>query len=166
MKRSLIAITIALVCILGANTYAQNTSNAPKRKAGEPTKEEDLHRLLELMEVNKLGEQIWDQFMSLMKKTVPAVPSVEWQLIEKEFRTEFSSGRYADLIASIYGAHFTQDEVKQLIAFYESPIGTKLISVLPMISQEAMDAGVQRGKEILKKVYEKLKKKGYSVPTA
>ncbi len=104
--------------------------------------------------------------MSLMKKTVPAVPSVEWQLIEKEFRTEFSSGRYADLIASIYGAHFTQDEVKQLIAFYESPIGTKLISVLPMISQEAMDAGVQRGKEILKKVYEKLKKKGYSVPTA
>ncbi len=71
MKRSLIAITIALVCILGANTYAQNTSNAPKRKAGEPTKEEDLHRLLELMEVNKLGEQIWDQLHVADEKNRP-----------------------------------------------------------------------------------------------
>lgn len=167
MKRSLIATTIALVCILGVNTYAQDATNkAPKRKAGETTKEEDLHRLLELMEVNKVGEQIWVQFMTVMRKTAPSVPNAEWQLIEKEFKSEFSSGRYSDLIASIYGAHFTQDEVKQLIAFYESSIGRKLISVLPQLTQDALEAGMQRGREVLKKVYEKLKQKGYSVPTA
>ncbi len=38
----------------------------------------------------------------------------------------------------IYARHFTASELRELIAFYRTPIGKKALSVLPQISKEVM----------------------------
>jgi hypothetical protein len=44
-------------------------------------------------------------------------------------------------IVPIYARHFTEKEILQLVAFYKTPVGAKLIQVLPQTVQESMQAG-------------------------
>jgi hypothetical protein len=44
---------------------------------------------------------------------------------------------------AMYTSMFTEAEVRQLIAFYQSPVGTKMVSVTPQISTRTMEI-VQR----------------------
>ena len=42
----------------------------------------------------------------------------------------------------IYASHFTLDEIRQLTAFYKSPIGAKSIKVMPQVMNESMRSGM------------------------
>jgi hypothetical protein len=48
-----------------------------------------------------------------------------------------------DMIA-IYQKHLTQADVDNMIVFYSSPTGKKLMQQMPQITQEAMQASYQR----------------------
>ncbi len=65
------------------------------------------------------------------------------------------------MIIPIYDKYFTDDDIHQLLAFYSTPVGKKLVENLPVITQESMNIGMQWGKQIAEKVLEKLKQKGY-----
>ncbi len=41
----------------------------------------------------------------------------------------------------IYAKYYTPDEVRQITAFYKTPVGTKALSVTPQIISESMQAG-------------------------
>ena len=43
-------------------------------------------------------------------------------------------------MVNIYEKHFTQDEIKDLIKFYESPTGKKLLETTPEISKDLMNS--------------------------
>jgi len=68
------------------------------------------------------------------------------------------------LITPIYHRHFTHDEIKGLIAFYQTDLGSKTIRVMPALLQESMSAGQQWGQtlapEIRRRVLERLKAEG------
>ena len=51
-------------------------------------------------------------------------------------------------IATIYMEEFTHDEIKELLAFYETPIGKKLASKTGDLSQKGMVAGQAWGIKI------------------
>lgn len=162
------AMVIALLVLtIGGSAYAQDAGSRDTAKSpAGGSKRDDLRRLLEVTGTAKIGEQIWSQMFQTIRRSAPKVPEAEWALINQEFSAEFASGKFSEMIITIYEPHFTQEEVRELIAFYESPIGKKVISVMPQIVQEALAAGQDRGKEILRRVHEKLRQKGYSVPTA
>lgn len=42
------------------------------------------------------------------------------------------------MAAASYAKHYSVDEIKQLTAFYKSPVGLKMLSVTPQIAQESM----------------------------
>lgn len=46
----------------------------------------------------------------------------------------------ADLWAPVYVNHFTAQELEQMIAFFESPVGRKSQQLMPVINQESMSA--------------------------
>jgi len=58
--------------------------------------------------------------------------------------------------ARIYTLHFTLDELRQLNAFYDSPIGRKLVQETPGISAEAMAVGQAFNHEITTEVLRSL----------
>ena len=60
-----------------------------------------------------------------------------------------------ELVVPIYDKYLTHDEIKIIITFYETPVGKKMIAVLPQIMQESMAAGQQWGKEIGERVVER-----------
>ena len=56
---------------------------------------------------------------------------------------------YEELAARGLIAQVTnEDEIREMIAFYETPVGQKLSSSLPAITREGFVAGQQLGEEI------------------
>ena len=53
------------------------------------------------------------------------------------------SGELREAYVRMYSKYFTEKELENLIAFYESPTGRKTMDVLPQMMQESMQAGMK-----------------------
>lgn len=94
-------------------------------------------------------------------ETISVVPAEVWDDMEKEMIKDLDD--FYDKLTIICYKHFTEDELKKMIEFYESPIGKKMVKETPAMLKESMDAGRIWGEEIGRKMVEKLKKKGYEI---
>jgi|HubBroStandDraft_6_1064221.scaffolds.fasta_scaffold670627_2 hypothetical protein len=54
----------------------------------------------------------------------------------------------------IYRAKFTHEEIKQILAFYQTPVGLKTIDLMPVLLKEGAEAGGKIGKYLSQKIYE------------
>jgi hypothetical protein len=70
-------------------------------------------------------------------------------------------------VAQIYARHFTEQELKDLLVFYKSPVGTKLLAEQPKIADAALkfaqDWANKLSDEVIAKIRTELKKKGHSL---
>jgi hypothetical protein len=48
----------------------------------------------------------------------------------------------------VYNKYYTHDEIKQLITFYKSPLGKRLVEVTPLLTQETMVIGQKWGEKL------------------
>ncbi|WP_428249082.1 DUF2059 domain-containing protein [Ferrovibrio sp.] len=60
-----------------------------------------------------------------------------------------------DEIAKLYTLHFSADELRQVVAFYESPVGRKAIDTMPAITQQSMAMGQAWGQQVAQRAIEK-----------
>jgi uncharacterized protein len=77
------------------------------------------------------------------------------------------SGELLTDAARIYASHFTEAELKQLLAFYQSPLGQKVITEEPKTADESMAmAGSWADKlseEVISKMRAEMKKRGHDM---
>jgi uncharacterized protein len=70
-------------------------------------------------------------------------------------------------VARLYAIHFTEAELKDLLAFYKTPLGTKLIAEQPKIGEEslkfAQDWANQLSEQVIAKMRDELKKRGHAL---
>ncbi len=125
---------------------------------GGSAKQKDIRKLLTLTGSGQLGMQVMTQMMQQFKQAKPNVPEKFWSDFMKKVRVD----DLISLIVPIYDKHLSHPEVKDLIGFYQTPTGRKLVRVLPLITQESMTAGQTWGLKIGTAVAEELKRKGYN----
>ena len=58
------------------------------------------------------------------------------------------------LMVPIYKKHFSEEELKQAIELYKTPIGLKIAEKNPVIAKESMQASMQWGMEFGNKIQE------------
>jgi uncharacterized protein len=77
------------------------------------------------------------------------------------------SGELMNDAARIYASHFTEPELKQLLTFYQSPLGQKVISEEPKAADESMAlAGSwadRLSEEVIGKMRAEMKKRGHDM---
>lgn len=56
----------------------------------------------------------------------------------------------------IYKKYLTLDELKQIVLFYESPVGKKLGEVTPTMAAEGMEVGQQLSVEMMTTLQEEI----------
>ena len=70
-------------------------------------------------------------------------------------------------VITIYDNNFSADEIKQLVAFYQSPVGRKIVSQLPQLMQQSMTMGQSWGQQAGARAVERIraaaKQKGYDL---
>lgn len=120
-------------------------------------KQADIRSLLTASGGGQMAIQIMNQMITPLQKAMPNVPMKFWEECARELHPD----NLVNLIVPIYDRHFTHDEIKELIKFYDSPIGKKLVAELPSITQESMAAGQQIGAKIGARIHQRLKQEGY-----
>ena len=71
---------------------------------------------------------------------------------EKEEFTKDVMGSLIDLLVPVYKKHFSEQDLKDAIEMYETPIGKKISEKTPIIAQETMQASMQWGMELSQKM--------------
>ena len=76
---------------------------------------------------------------------------------EKELLSKEVMGSLVDLLVPIYKNHFTEQDLKEAIELYKTPIGKKISEKTPIIAQETMQASMQWGMELAEKMQKYVK---------
>lgn len=129
----------------------------------------------ELITVMRATDQFKLIFPTIMQSLKPAIVQGRPQ-IEKDIDAmmpvllEGVNSRIneiTDQMAGVYARTFTVDEMRQLIAFYQTPVGQKLLEKLPTLVQESMSIGQAWGRrlatELRDSMVDALRKKGHQL---
>jgi hypothetical protein len=123
----------------GANAVAATS------KSVDPEKEADLHSLLQYVgakeQLQSVASESAAQYREKLSASVKNVAdgSKQQELItvaSANFQKNFDQQRAMQQIAAIYDRHFTDDEIKGLLDFYQSPLGQKFAAESPKINKE------------------------------
>jgi hypothetical protein len=122
------------------------------------TLEEDVEYLVRMTGAAAAGEAIADALLEQLPPAFPDAPPEFWVELAKQFRP----ADFVAVVVPIYAKHFTQAEIRQLIAFNETPIGKKTNDVMPVVELETMKAADEWGTTIGAGVVTDLRKAGYA----
>lgn len=129
----------------------------------EVTASEDLLKSIKAVAVNA--------FVPRLSALNPGKEQLVRELVEEELQRaldEMSKVMEARLI-EVYGQNFTLEEMRQLVAFYRSPLGIKLLQMQPSISRETValskTTGQASAERAVKYIFERFHKEGLALPS-
>lgn len=169
LQAMLLLLCLGLPALCAAQARPVTHTNAAGALSA---KHQDTEKLMELVGTRQILRDIFDQDIdaqiAAMRHARPDVPGQFWQDFSLDFKRQASPDELMKAILPIYDKHFTHQEIRQLIAFYESPLGRKISTTLPEIQRESVDAGrawgEQLGDRMHKELQQRLAEKGYSSP--
>jgi hypothetical protein len=151
MRKKSLSLSIAFLAMLSLGT-ATVAHAQPAMSAADKAKAADIKKLMTLTGAGNLGIQAMTQMLGVLKQATPKVPEAFWV----EFQKEVNPDDLVDRVVPIYAKHLSHPEIKELIRFYETPLGKKLIATLPAITQESMVVGQQWGMDLANRARKKL----------
>jgi hypothetical protein len=137
-----------------------------RAQAADMTADEakDIHTLLHVSGGDSLGLQMGtymaNSIIDAVRKQMPDLPETKVETIKKvigDVLKEEMPGLLEQL-APLYARYYTPDEIRQLIAFYESPLGVKMLRVNPMLLRESTAMGEQWGRALQPRLQKRLEK--------
>jgi hypothetical protein len=122
-----------------------------------------------LANMNRMIDLLTPQIIGGLKKTNGGIPAAVWDeftgICTEEMKR--SLPELEEPVIAIYDANFSADEVKQLVAFYQSPVGRKIIVQLPQLMQQSVTMGQSWGQQAGARAVERIralaKQKGYDL---
>jgi len=164
--RHILAALVALA-VIGAGKPALAQTAAPSPNSILIAKQ-----IIEIKGVNKLldplirgvVEKVKNQFMQTNFMWAKDLNDVAETLVKQY---EPRTSELVDESARIYASHFTEAELKQILAFYQTPTGRKMIAEEPRALDQTMaNAGVfgdKLSEEIINKFRDEMKKRGHDI---
>lgn len=163
MKKSLAAVFVSLSFAVPC-VHAQTAAAAPTVAAADPAALQAARDMLTAMHYEdtaaRMMEQISAQMPQVMQQSAMAAingnpkltPEQKQKAVEKlkaelPRMTGAMQGMFADgsmikemvaEMAPLYARHFTAAELRELAAFYATPLGVKMMAEMPRIAGESM----------------------------
>ena len=148
-----------LSCVLSVAAFADETVSGAKIKL--------IDTLLEQtgQSATKMGNQFSSTFVMqmshMLQQSQPNINPKAFIIIEEESTAIITkelveNGGYNKMIYPIYHKNFSEDELQQMIDLNNTELGKKMLKVLPLISEEAMQAGQQFGLGLAPKIQERI----------
>jgi uncharacterized protein len=165
--RHMLAALVGLALIGAAKPVLAQTAAAPSPNAILIAKQiveiKGVKKLLDPL-IRGVVEKVKNEFMQTNFMYAKDLNQIADQLT-KEY--EPRSSELVDESARIYASHFTEDELKQILAFYQTPTGRKMVVEEPKaLDQSVANAGVfgdKLSEEIINKFRDEMKKRGHDI---
>jgi hypothetical protein len=163
MTKTLIILSV-IACVLAAPAAADNIA---------PAKRADIEKLMRVTGPPDVTKQISNFFIFQLSRTIqasrPDLPAETYQILSEEINRVIeeqmtAKGGFLDMVVPIYAKHFSHEEIRGLLKFYQTELGKKTIKIWPLILQESMglaqDWSKSLGPLIKNKVNQRFQKEG------
>jgi uncharacterized protein len=146
---------------------ASITASVPGR-ADEltPEKRADIRSLMTMVNATGITAQFTAATVEVMVKSLkaarPDIPDRALAVVREEVSAVLQEnmetpGGLVDRIALVYDRHFTHAEIKELIAFYKTSLGRRVLETLPKIANESMAEGQVWGRSLGPQVQQRIR---------
>jgi|SRR5690242_8076632 len=164
IKRAAAPIAVVTVLVaINPVAYAQQPTASAIATAREIIKTTGATALF-----NPLIPGVIEQAKYLFLQQNPGL-SKDLNEIAAKLRTELAprSDELTNEVARLYATHFTEPELKDLLAFYKTPVGMKLITEQPKIADEGLKFAQEWANgltdQVVPKMRDELKKRGHAL---
>ncbi len=147
-----IIIAVMLLCTQCSTTVTLVMSDEINQK-----KAEDIKKLVQLTRSSRFALQMLRKVIVKYQVSYPEIKDDYWL----EFLEEADLNNLTELLIPVFDRQFSHDEIKELLIFYESPIGQKVTRMLPNMTVEIFMVGVQWVREVAEKIDERLQREGH-----
>ena len=134
----------ALLLTLGVGTGTATAADAPQGGASAASVRELLAATHVTAMMQQVMQQMAQQLDAIVKQRLPCLAPGE---VSSVLTTPQATRQMIDLVVPIYQRNFTEQDARELLAFYRSPLGQKMLKVQPVIMRESMLAGEQFGRQ-------------------
>lgn len=121
---------------LSFNTFAHGNS-----------KEEKIHELVNVMDMDSMMKGIYAQMEAMMKNTSQQLeikPSEQpiydryYQRMTQVMEKKMGWAQMEPMVIATYTKHFNEKEIDEMLTFYQSEVGQTILAKMPMVMQETM----------------------------
>lgn len=138
-------------------TTAADAATQPAAVVSQETKLGAIKKLLEITGTTAIAEHVIAQSIDQYRQMYPQVPDAEWD----KLRGNVSEQGLTERLSPLYDKHFTYDEIQEMLAFYETPLGRKLLGSMPELTKSTDQVSRQWGKELGNQIVDHLTKSGF-----
>ena len=116
----------------------------------DPAKEAAIRHLMDITDTSKLGDSVSAYFENRVRSVMsealgPDRTSKFMETFSKNLEANVPPGAVVDAMVPIYARAFSMEEIQGLIQFYESPLGQRIVKVMPKVEEDSQNAGLQLG---------------------
>lgn len=137
-------VILSLAILSGVVSYSQ-------------TKQAKIKEFISLNGSFPLSKEVEKQLILDYKKKYSNIPESAWSVIEKKVNVDDLINK----VVEIYGGRFNENEIDQLLVFYKSDLGKKLIQNSSYLISEIQTASRDWGMNVTKTINNDLEKMGY-----
>ena len=148
MKKVL--MPLIMVFVIGvANAQTVTTPKSTHSKAAED--------LLVVMGLEKMTDDVMTQMLDMQIKSNPMLEGKK-SVMQAFFKKYMSWSALKDDYVKIYQSEFTENEIKDMIAFYRTPTGKKLADKSGVLAMKGSQMGQQKVQEHITELQQMLMK--------
>lgn len=137
-----LALTLAAV----AGTIVPVSVRAQASTPPDTTKVRLIRQLVTKARLTDQAVQAIEQQLPAQRAANPRVPAAFWDRFLDQARAR--RGELEEGYVTLYDRHFTAAEIRELLAFYDSPIGRRFLEVQPVLMREGIALGQEWGSRI------------------
>lgn len=170
MRQTTIRLSAALIAIAltlstaSAPVCAQATSDSAAATSAPPdsTRMALARQLMDAMRVGPTMLQGIEQGLAAQKTANSNLPQAFWTELAARARRDLP--KFVESVVPVYASRFSEQELREMIAFYRTPTGSHLSAEGGAISTELMHAGQRWGIELAADTMKELAAKGLIAP--
>ncbi|KAA1150028.1 DUF2059 domain-containing protein [Pseudoalteromonas sp. FUC4] len=115
--------------------------------AEQNTKQQKIDELINVMNMDAMVDSMYGQVEGMMKgmSDQMGVKPSEQAIFDKYYsdmttvlKTEMSWAKMQPMMVNVYDKHFSEQEIADMLAFYKTDTGQKILEKMPVVMQESM----------------------------
>jgi hypothetical protein len=144
--KQLVRVALSTAVLLSAVVPSTARGQTPAAVSADSVKLRLIRQLLAKVRVTDQALQAMEQQIPAQRAVNPRVPPEFWDRFLEQARAR--RGELEEGYAALYDRHFSVAEIRELLAFYDTPIGRRFLEVQPVLMREGIALGQEWGSRI------------------
>jgi len=162
LRPSVSAVEASIIDSASAERDRSAVHGAPQANGKQPkidaAKEADIRRLMALTHTTLLDKQTIGAMEANVRPAITnALPPGEYRaklvdLFVAKYKSKLNPEELKERAIPVYDKHFSAAEIKEMIRFYETPLGQKVLKEMPVVTAELQQMGQAWGAKFFPRI--------------